>query len=69
MEDNTKDRTKEKGLNYYRQTKGFGYKQPISHKITEETKYTFSKKGLVDLLQQYEDDSLNPSDFVETIIP
>ena len=33
------------------------------------SKYTFSKKGLVDLLQQYEDDSLNPSDFVETIIP
>ena len=69
MEGNGKDRTKEKGLNYYRQTKGFGYKQPISHTTTEKTEYTFSKKGLVDLLQQYDDDSLNPSDFVDTIIP
>ena len=64
-----KDKTKEKGLNYYRQTKGFGYKQPASHLITDETEYTFSKKGLVKLLEDYRNVDELPEDFVNTIIP
>ena len=64
-----KDKTKEKGLNYYRQTKGFGYRQPTSHLITDETEYTFSKKGLVKLLEDYRNVDELPEDFVNTIIP
>ena len=64
-----KNKTKEKGLNYYRQSKGFGYTPPKSHKTTPDTKYTFSKKGLIDLLEQYRNVDELPEDFVNTIIP
>ena len=64
-----KERTKEeKGLNYYRQTKSFGYKQPVGHKTTKSM-YKFSKEGQIDLLHQYEKDTLSPTAFVATIIP
>lgn len=61
--------TKKRTLNELRQTKDTVYSNEKTHRTTAKTEYTFSKKGLVDLLQQYEDDSLNPSDFVDTIIP
>ena len=63
------NKTKEKGLNYYRQTKGFGYKQPKGHATTAKTKYVFSKEGLIKLLEDYRNVDEMPEDFVNTIIP
>ena len=38
----SKDESKKKGLNYYRQTKSYGYKPPKSH----DTKHTNEKHDL-----------------------
>ena len=40
-------KNKEKGLNYYRQSKGFGYKQPQSHNDYEFVTHRFTEKRLL----------------------
>ena len=60
---------KKRTLNEIRQTKDATYTPPASHAITEETEYTFSKKGLINLLEQYRNVDELPEDFVNTIIP
>tara|TARA_B000000441_G_C21689216_1_gene318493 strand:- start:894 stop:1034 length:141 start_codon:yes stop_codon:yes gene_type:complete len=45
------------------------YTPPVSHKINNETKFTFSKKGLVKLLEDFRNVDELPEDFVNTIIP
>ncbi|MAZ30863.1 MAG: hypothetical protein CMP57_02085 [Flavobacteriales bacterium] len=61
--------SKNRTLNEIRQTKDAIYKAPKSHEITKDTTYTFSKKGLIDLLEQYRNADELPEDFVNTIIP
>lgn len=62
-------KTKKRTLRELRQTKDSVYTPPTSHKITPKTKYTFTKKGLIDLLEQYRNVDELPEDFVNTIIP
>tara|TARA_Y100000361_G_C11140842_1_gene334960 strand:- start:142 stop:336 length:195 start_codon:yes stop_codon:yes gene_type:complete len=60
---------KKRTLAEYRQTKDSMYTPPVSHKINNETKFTFSKKGLVKLLEDFRNVDELPEDFVNTIIP
>ena len=41
---------KEKGLNYYRQSKGYGYTPPLSHPIKDKRIYNFTQKELIDYI-------------------
>ena len=61
--------TRKRTLRELRQTKDSVYTPPVSHKTTPKTKYTFTKKGLIDLLEQYKNVDELPEDFVNTIIP
>ena len=60
---------KERTLREYRQTKDSVYTPPKTHKVNSESKYTFSKKGLIKLLEEYRNVDELPEDFVNTIIP
>ena len=62
--------TKKKDLNYYRQVKDAVYKvKKQSHEITDETEYTFSKKGLIKFLKDFENTPESAVEFVNTLIP
>ena len=62
--------TKKKDLNYYRQVKDAVYKvKKRSHEITDETEYTFSKKGLIKFLEDFEKTPESPTQYVNTLIP
>ena len=72
--------TKKRTINELRQTKDAVYSNKKTHGITDKTEYTFSKKGLIDLLEQYqveynrdsdipEETKEHIKDFVNTIIP
>ena len=61
---------KKRTLNEYRQVKDTVYEvKNKSHKITDETEYTFSKKGLIKFLEDFEKTPESPVVFVNTLIP
>ena len=41
---------KEKGLNYYRQSKGYGYTPPLSHPVKDKRNYNFTQKELIEYI-------------------
>jgi hypothetical protein len=61
--------TKKRTINELRQTKDAVYNNKKTHGTTPETKYVFSKEGLVKLLEDYRNVDELPEDFVNTIIP
>ena len=61
---------KSRTLNELRQVKDAVYEvKKVSHKITDETEFTFSKKGLIKLLEDFEKTPESAVEFVNTIIP
>ena len=60
---------KKRTINELRQTKDAVYSNKKIHPTTPETKYVFSKEGLVKLLEDYRNVDELPEDFVNTIIP
>tara|TARA_Y100000114_G_C11641178_1_gene269365 strand:- start:251 stop:472 length:222 start_codon:yes stop_codon:yes gene_type:complete len=71
---------KERTLNELRQVKDTVYSNKKVHGTTNKTEYVFSKKGLINLLEQYqveysrdadipEETKDHIRDFVNTIIP
>lgn len=61
---------KSRTLNEYRQTKDAVYEViASSHQITDETEYTFSKKGLIKFLKDFERAPESAVEFVNTLIP
>lgn len=71
---------KKRTLNELRQVKDAVYSNKKIHGTTDKTEYVFSKKGLIDLLEQYqveysrdanipEETKEHIRDFVDTIIP
>ena len=61
---------KKRTLNELRQVKDAVYEvKNKSHKITDETEFTFSKKGLIKLLEDFEKTPESAVEFVNTIIP
>tara|TARA_Y100000766_G_scaffold131515_1_gene113075 strand:+ start:151 stop:348 length:198 start_codon:yes stop_codon:yes gene_type:complete len=61
---------KKRTLNEYRQVKDNVYEvNKISHKITDDTEFTFSKKGLIKFLNDFEKTPESAVEFVNTLIP
>ena len=61
---------KKRTINEYRQTKDSVYEvKKASHEITDETEYTFSRKGLIKFLEDFERTPESPNQFVKTLIP
>jgi hypothetical protein len=59
---------KKRTLNEIRQVKDSVY-EVKSHQITDETEFTFSKKGLVKFLEDFEKTPESPTQYVNTLIP
>ena len=61
---------KSRTLNEIRQVKDSVYEvKNVSHQITDETEYTFSKKGLVKFLEDFEKTPESAKQYVNTLIP
>lgn len=61
---------KERTINEYRQVKDTVYEvKKQSHKITDDTEYTFSKKGLIKFLEDFEKTPESATQYVNTLIP
>tara|TARA_B100001287_G_scaffold257020_1_gene242308 strand:+ start:1577 stop:1774 length:198 start_codon:yes stop_codon:yes gene_type:complete len=61
---------KSRTINEYRQVKDSVYEvKKVSHKITDETEFTFSKKGLVKFLEDFEKTPESANQYVNTLIP
>lgn len=59
---------KKRTLNEIRQVKDSVY-EVKSHQITDETEFTFSKKGLIKFLKDFENTPESPDQYVNTLIP
>jgi len=61
---------KKRTINEYRQVKDAVYEvKKRSHEITDETEYTFSKKGLIKFLEDFEKTPESAIQYVNTLIP
>lgn len=61
---------KKRTINEYRQVKDSVYEvKKQSHEITDETEYTFSKKGLIKFLEDFEKTPESARQYVNTLIP
>jgi hypothetical protein len=59
---------KKRTLDELRQTKDTTYKAPYDHKVTDETLFTFSRKGLKRLLEDFNSSNETVEQFVNSII-
>ena len=61
---------KKRTINEYRQVKDTVYEvKKQSHEITDDTEYTFSKKGLIKFLEDFEKTPESATQYVNTLIP
>lgn len=59
---------KKRTLNELRQTKEAVYKAPYDYKVTDETLFTFSRKGLKKLIEDFKSSDETVEQFVNSII-
>lgn len=59
---------KKRTLNELRQTKDATYKAPYDYKVTNETLFTFSRKGLRKLIKDFQSSDQTVEQFVNSII-
>jgi hypothetical protein len=59
---------KKRTLNELRQTKDTAYKAPYDYKVTDETLFTFSRKGLRKLIEDFQSSNETVEQFVNSII-